>query len=473
MKRCLPVLFTLGLLPLLAACPEKEKPSTDKPVSPSAASTAAATGTGSGVPTAAVTAAPTGSEHATPARPQPCEVEREINLASGVRLDTGITITELSDLQDAIGYASGDGSPQVAVIDTQSGAVTRPPVDQSHVKDQEAKKDPKMVRTLWRVTPIGMNADKMRVAMDFVDATPKNEQRYLRCGPADAEPIVTDNSNLTFFDPTEDDVAKVAMKDKTDLNTFDTRDCRTFVDGKTVFVLATNVHRDAPDNHNVAVDWYIEEAKHDGPPKAIIDRRVIKPSKDKKYPGLGSYFQSPVGKRLDDGSILLLARVQGSLVFAKRTDKLEKSGEPSMFWLGAAADMPALHAHDDKASVVVTLRDHNLYAASFPAKGDKWKPVKPTKVEDLGIAADGSSSVSDTEENDLAVAFASGDTKRTAHFTVLGPDGKRKLSSYQDVSPEGVNVQEVRVVALSKKRALVSYLDTSGKLAASVLRCKY
>jgi len=53
------------------------------------------------------------------------------NARPGARADTGITVTELSDVQEAIGYATADGTPQVAIINVNSGNATKADVDWS------------------------------------------------------------------------------------------------------------------------------------------------------------------------------------------------------------------------------------------------------------------------------------------------------------------------------------------------------
>jgi hypothetical protein len=85
-----------------------------------------------------------------------------------------------------------------------------------------------------------------------------------------------------------------------------------------------------------------------------------------------------------------------------------------------------------------------------------------------------SASIDVASNGDLFVAFADGKApKRQARLTVLGPDAKQKLKSVFDVSPDGTNVLEVRVVAIGDGKALVTYIEQSSALTGVVVSCKY
>lgn len=457
----------------LLGCPKKEEPSSGGSPSGSAGTQPSGAATGA---TAAVSASAKA-----PSTPPPCTVEAPFVIENGVRADTGITHRKVSDKEVAIGYAVGDGTPKVLVVDN-AGKVTKVEVEWNHVREQEKKKLPDMVRHIQRVTPIGMKGTKYRVAMDFVDTSKaKNAERYLRCGAADQEPIIHDPTNLNFFEPTEDDVAKIEMFDenKADQNTYDTRDCRTFTDGESVWAVATVLRRASKDNHEVLVEWLIDETPGKAKIKEpLLDKRLLKPT-NKKYPTM-DHFISPVSVNAGDAGYFIIGREQGSLVYAHRTDKLQKIGEPVTYWLGAPVDMPGLANDKERVFVLATeLKKADLFGATW--MGDK-APPKPAKltVEDQTPPAEGSEreapalSPAPAPDGSLFVAFTDGDKKaRRARLTVLTQDMKQKVKGVVDVTPPDINVAETRVVALPGKKALVTYLEDSGRLSGALVTCQY
>jgi hypothetical protein len=372
----------------------------------------------------------------------------------------------------------GDGTPRVAMVDA-TGAVTKADPEWSHVKDSEQKKDPAMVRHLFRVTPLGMlKTGKMRIGMDFLDAfAEKGKGSTLRCGPADVEPVITDDGGAQFDDPTEDDVAKLAAASDTDGGAVDFRDCRTFGNEKHSFVLATQVKREGPgDDHNLLYQWVIDEVPGKALIKdAVVDKRVVKPGKDGHYPKV-DHFVTPVAIPMGDLGIMMTARDQGNIVFVKRSAKLEKAGEPKSMWLGAAAGMPALDLQNGQVYVMTTeFQKTDLYGVLFPATGAPEKPQK-VALTDPSPPGDGrdTASMDVTSAGDLAVSFVDGKTPaRRARMTVLGPDLKQKLSSVFDVSPASANVSEARIVSLASGKFLVTYLQGNGEVDGQLVSCKY
>jgi len=176
----------LAMAGALLACKDDASSGGSVPAASASAATLAA------APSASVSAAPVASA----APPAPCTAAAPFVIDKGGRLDTGLTSVEFENgKQIAVGYAVGDGTPRVAMID-ETGTVTKADPDWSHVKDQEAKKDPAMVRHLYRVTPLGvLPSGKMRVGMDLKDEFPeKGKGSYLRCGPAEVEPVISDDS---------------------------------------------------------------------------------------------------------------------------------------------------------------------------------------------------------------------------------------------------------------------------------------
>jgi hypothetical protein len=418
------------------------------------------------------------SAPATP--PPPCTAEAPILIDKGARAETGLTAVELQNgKQVGIGYAVGDGTPRIAMID-DTGAVTKADPDWSHVKDQEAKKDPAMVRHLYRVTPLGLlPSGKMRVGMDLKDAFPdKGKGSYLRCGPAEVEPVISDDSGAQFDAPTEDDVDKLAAGSDTDGATVDFRDCRTFGDVKRSYVLATQVRREGPGaDHNLLYQWIVDELPGKGLIKdAIIDKRVVKPLADHTYPKT-EHFITPVAIPMGDLGFFLAARDGGNLVFVKRTAKLEKAGDAKPLWLGAAAGMPALDTAGGQVYVMATeFQKTDLYGVLFAATASPEKPQK-LDLQDPAPPTEGmrdSASIDVGTTGDVAVAFVDGKApNRKARMTVMGSDLKQKLPGVFDVSPPDATVQEARIVSLQSGKYLVTYLRSDGQINGQMVSCKF
>jgi hypothetical protein len=460
-----------GLSCFLAGCPnESSGGSSGATPTPSGGSSAA---------TAASSTVATAAPVPEAAPPPPCTAEEAFVVDKGGRADTGLTAVELQNgKQVAIGYAVGEGIPKVALVDDVGKVVEANP-DWSHVHDSETKKDPAMVRHMYRVTPLGlMKNGKMRIGMDFLDSFPeKGKGSYLRCGPAEVEPVISDDGGAQFDDPTEDQVAKLAAASDTDGGTVDFRDCRTFGGVSRAFVLATQVKREGPgDNHNLLYSWLIDEIPGKGMIKdAAVDKRVIKPTKDGKYPKV-DHFVTPVAIPMGDLGFLITARDQGNIVFVKRTSKLEKAGEPKSMWLGAAVGMPALNMENGQVYVMTTeFQKTDLYGVLFPATASPDKPQK-IALSDPSPPADArdSASLDVTSSGDIGVAFIDGKSpQRHVRMTVLGSDLKQKLSGVFDVSPPDVNVSEARIVSLVSGKFLVTYLRTDGQLNGQLVSCKY
>jgi hypothetical protein len=415
------------------------------------------------------------------APPPPCTAEAPIVIDKGARADTGLTAVELQNgKQIAVGYAVGEGIPKVALID-DTGTVTKADPDWSHVHDSEQKKDPAMVRHLNRITPLGvLPSGKMRIGMDLIDAFPeKGKGSYLRCGPAEIEPVISDDSGAQFDDPTEDDVAKLTFgTDDTDGATVDFRDCRTFGDVKRAFVLASQVKREGPgDDHNLLYQWFVDALPGKGTIKdPIIDKRVAKPTADHHYPKI-EHFISPVAIQIGDLGFLITSRDSGNIVFVKRTGKLEKAGAAQAMWLGAASGLPALDMQNGQVYVLTTeYQKTDLYGVLFPATAAPQKPQK-VDLQDPAPPTEGareSASIDIASNGDVAVAFVDGKAPaRRARLTVLGSDLKQKLPAVFDVSPPDATVQETRVVSLQSGKYLVTYLRTDGQIQGQMVSCKY
>jgi hypothetical protein len=145
-------------------------------------------------------------------------------------------------------------------------------------------------------------------------------------------------------------------------------------------------------------------------------------------------------------------------------------------WLGAAAGMPALDMQNGQVYVMTTeFQKTDLYGVLFPATATPEKPQKVT-LTDPNAPNDvrDSASMDVTSTGDMGVAFVDGKApNRRARMTVLGADLKQKLPTVFDVSPEGVNVSEARIVSLSTGKFLVTYLQGDGQISGQLVSCKY
>jgi hypothetical protein len=453
-------LTALGTFASLAACKDQAKPDPSN-TAPSTSSSAATLTT------------PTVSAHASaePAKaPPPCTIESTTTIDKGTRGDTGLTVVMLPGNQAAIGYATGE-QPKVVVIDT-TGKAQHVDIDWGHVRDQEKKKDDKMTRAIHRVTPLGYKGGKMRAGMDVIDTSKeKNTARYLRCGPADLEPIVSDESALNFFEPTEDTVAALPA------DAADVRDCRTFSNGEVSWVVATEVRRDGTgDNHDLRFSWIVDEV----PGKVSIkdpniDKRVAKPNKDHKY-GTLDHFITPVSVNAGNDGYMMVSRDGGGLVFARRSDKFERTGGPWPMWLAAGPGLPSLTHQGERVFLAVgELNKTDLFASTFMGGAN---PVKPEKIQltDTSPPTEGARdwpSLSVGSDGMLFVAFIDGKANRRVRLTVLGPELKQKTSDVFDVTGADVNPTEARVIGIAANKALVVWIDKHADLTGAVVSCKY
>lgn len=459
--------LTLLAAPLaLAGCPDSAKSDAPKGAPSASAPQAASAPPSSAV--ASSTASPSAS--VAPQVEAICKIESSTVVDHGVRGDTGLTAVFLPGNQAAIGYATG-GTPKVIVIDT-AGKSNQADVDWSHVKSSEPPKDPQMVRAIHRVTPLGFKGQKMRVGMDIIDTSKdKNAARYLRCGPADQEPIVMDDSPLNFFEPTEDDVAKAAG------DAVDVRDCRTFSNGEISWSLYTEVKRDGTgDNHDLRFEWSLDEIPGKGKIKEpVIDKRVAKPNKDKKY-GTLDHFITPISVNAGTAGYMMLARDGGGLVFARRNDDMSRAGGPWPMFLAAGAGLPSMTHEKERVYLAVPeWNKTDLFMSTFMGNAT---PVKPDKVvlKDSAPPTEGSRdwpSIAARDDGNIFVTFIDGKSpKRRVRLVLLGADLTQALPDVFDVTNGDVNVSEARVVDIAGNKAFVAYLDVKGDLTAAIVSCK-
>jgi hypothetical protein len=456
----------LGIAPVLAlaltsACQDKSSGTSETPALPSAS---AATATTASAPLASASSA-------APAKPPPCKVESTVALDKGARADTGLTVVMLAGNQAALGYAVGD-TPKVLTVDT-AGKTEQTEVSWGHVRDTEKKSDPAMTRYIHRVTPLGFKGNKMRVGLDILDESKdKNAARYLRCGAGDDEPIIADNTPLNFYQPTEDAVAALGP------DALDVRDCRTFSNGESTWSLYTEVKRDGTgDNHDIRLTWSLDTLPGKGTIKdPNVDKRIDKPTKDKKY-GTLDHFSMPVSVNAGTAGFMMVARDSGGLVFARRNDDLSAAGGPWPMAFPEGAGLPSIMHKDERVFLAATeWNKTDLFTSTFLGTEAPKKPAKVTLV-DTAPPTEGARdwpSLSPAADGSLFVSFIDGKgATRRVRLVVLGADMSQKTSDVFDVSSGEANIVEARVIAIADKKALVTYLDAKGDLTGSVVSCTY
>lgn len=401
---------------------------------------------------AAANVTPSASASAAPAKPSPCTVEAAITVDDGVRADAGITLVKLADGRIALGYATGAGEPKVAILDA-AGKASFPDVEKDHL-DQKEKKDAKTKRVILRVTPLGFVKDgmKMRVAVDLLD-THADKGTYLRCGPADAAPLLSEGGPDSK--PDSDDLV----------------DCRTFSNGHKEWALASLVSIDAAMEGKVPMRWIVEhEGKH-AIADIVLDEKMFD-SKAIEKPEPYAY-QVPVGVGVHDTGYVFASRESGSLVVARRDAHLQKAGDAARFGFGASAPtMPALAVLDHQAALFVGLyQKTDVYGTTFAIEA---KPQKPEKlaIDDPNPPTAGdrnSLTASYTPKGDIFLAFADGPaTSKKARMTVLGGDLKSRVPVFDVAGGAG----ELRVVATDDQKALVTYLAGT-EIKSATVSCKY
>lgn len=421
---------------------------------------------------------------AAPVADKGCKVETPFSIDKGARLDAGLTLVRMPDGTVAIGYATGNGTPKVAVVDA-SGKASTVEVDAKHI-DQERKdldqkrkanfQDATTKRTVMRVTPLGMKGLKMRVGVDLLDVASIGEsgihERLLRCGPADTDPII-DDQGPSFYDP-EWNPPPV---DPTQDGARENRDCRTFSNGEETWVLASAM---SPNNAEgkYEADWTIDEkpgSEHVADPS--IDVVSVDMPKDKSAPKPVLY-EVPVSLRTASGELLMASRLQGKLVIAKRKKDLEPDGDAVKLSFSSPIGMVSMAVLGDNVVLLVpSVGKTEVLGSSFPASSAVVKPTALT-LDDPKPPTEGdrtSLSSAPTDAGDLLVGFVDGKgQKHKARLTVLDKDLKSKQPVF-DVTGDDGNVSELRVNVLKDGRFFVTYLSITGnatEVMGAIASCK-
>lgn len=423
----------------------------------------AASDAGAAVTTTTTTAAPVVKD---------CTVDAPFSIDKGARLDTGLTLVKMPDGRVAIGYATGDGKPKVAMID-DSGASSLVEVAAQHFLVGEKVRDKSVTkRTVMRVTPIGMKGLLMRVGIDALDTTDMGgpRYRYLRCGQADGDPIIVDDGPSFYdveFNPPPVDMTQEGAQEM--------RDCRTFSNGSETWVLASNMYPNNEDG-TYAAGWVIDEKpgkEHVEDP--TIDFTEVKAPADKSAPK-PLLYEVPVSLRVPGGDFIMASRIAGKLVIAKRKKNLEPDGDAVKLTFSAPIGMATMTVVDKNIALLVpSLGKTEVLGATWPADQAAVKPTTLT-IDDPTPPTEGdrtSLSTATTPSGDIVLGFVDGKgTTHKARLTVLTSDLKSKKAVF-DVSAD--NASELRVSVLKDGRFFVTYLkvDTGvGEVMGAIAQCK-
>ncbi len=405
---------------------------------------------------ATVGAAAASASASAASKPSPCKVEAAVSVDKGVRADAGLTLVALPDGRLALGYATGDGAPKVAIVDA-GGKASFTDVEADHLATE--KKAAGAHRTILRVTPLGFveGKMKMRVGVDLADTNP-DKSKYLRCGPADEAPYISEGGPNDEGTGDEGNII----------------DCRTFSNGHKSWVLGSVVSISEAMDGKLPMRWFVDYQSGKQPIKdVVLDEKTYD---NKKLEKPDAYvYQVPVGVGVHDTGYVFAARQEGSLVLARRDGHLQKAGDAVRFGFGPAAPtMPALAALNHQAAVFIGLYNKtDVYGATFAIEA---KPQKPELIalEDASPPTSGdrnSLTASYTPKGDIFLAFADGPaTAKRARMTVLGGDLKSRVPVF-DVSTEP-NVSELRIAATGDQSALVTYLSGT-EIKTAQVTCKY
>ncbi len=382
----------------------------------------------------------------------------------GARGDTGITLAKLGDGRVAVGYATGEGAPKVAFIDP-AGSVVVAEVDISHVKDLEAKLPPRAARFVFRVTPLHAEGTKVKVAVDYAELH-ADRTRLVRCGAADADPILS-FAGASAFDPQGD--AGGAPPGTTEL-----RECRTFANGDAWWAVGYEAAREGD---QFDARWIVK-APGDAEP-TLVDHKMIPKEPGRAIPSSGSVdrygFTLEQSSKVADAGYVMAARYNGRLVVSRRTVTWGAIGPLGEFWHGAPIGLPTIATEGNDVALVFPL------FGKPESLGTRFAidavPSKPALVA-LSTAPAGMDRVS------LSTAFAAGDVVLAF---AEGSNGKRQVrvarldSSFAphegvlDLTAPGDDAPEVKVLAIDDARVVVAFIEAApaGRYTvnAAVLRC--
>lgn len=462
MRRTCALLISLPLC-ILAACSKKDPPAPS--TSAASAPTAAA------VTSAAASASPAAAAAAN-AAPGACKLEvQPFVIDKAARGETGVTLTRLPDDRIAVGYATGDGAPRVAIV-ALDGSASVVEVDASKLPELAGRMAGKGTRTVHRVTPLIAKDLKVRVAVDFTE-TRADGTRLVRCGVADEEPLARFEGR-SAFDGAED-AGTAASADEL-------RDCRTFAEGGSAWTLAFEAHDDAG-----AVDArWIARATGGDAAGALLEHKAVPAEAGRAHlraAQLDRYgYTLLASAKLGDAGYVAASRYNGRIVLAKRSANWSAAGEAGDFWLGAAIGMPSLAARDGKVVVLAPIAGKlDLYGASFPVEAKVPKPEKVTLTEPAGaaVAPEGSErtavSAAIAPHGRVFAAFLEGKAGKRRPRVAQLTEGLQPIGAVFEPLGADTNALDVKALALDDDRVLITALVTRAgapaTVEASIVRC--
>jgi hypothetical protein len=393
----------------------------------------------------------------------------------GVRGETGVTVVRLADDRLAAGYASGEGTPKVAIVSPADGTASLVDVDLRKLPELSQKPAPRTQRVVHRVTPIGANGLKMRVAVDLTE-TRADGSRLVRCGPADDEPWQSFDG-VSAYEPSDAGAPG---------NVPELRECRSFSAGGTSwsesFVADTT--------GAIESRWVVRPAAGAlDDAHALVQRQVVPLEAGRTTPRVGQLdrfgYTQLTSARLGDAGFLVGARSNGKLRLAKRGADWSPADETTDFWYGSPIGLAALAARDAKVVVVAPIAGKlELVGATFPVEAKIAKPAPLVIDEPAGAAPlppdseRTSVTVAIASRGQVIAAFLDGRTgKRRPRFVLLDDALKAQGASFEPLGTADADVADLKLTILPDDRVLVTALiahpGAGLSLEAAVVGCGF
>ncbi len=391
----------------------------------------------------------------------------------GVRSETGVTVVRLADDRLAAGYANGEGTPKVAIVSPADGTASLVDVDLGKLPELSQKPAPKTQRVVHRVTPLGANGLKMRVAVDLTE-TRADGSRVVRCGPADDEAWQSFDG-VSAYEPSDAGAPG---------NVPELRDCRSFSAGGTSWTESFV----ADTSGAIQSAWVIHPstgALDDA--QGLLQHQAVPPEAGRTTPRVGQLdrfgYTQLTSARLGDAGFLVSARSNGKLRLAKRGADWSPADEITDFWYGSPIGLPALASRDAKVVVVAPIAGKlDLVGATFPVEAKIARPAPLAIDEPAGATP----LPPDSERTSVTVAIASRGQviaafldgragKRRPRFVLLDDALKAQGASFEPLGTADADVADLKLTILPDDRvlvtALVAHPGAGLALEAAVVGC--
>jgi hypothetical protein len=332
----------------------------------------------------------------------------------GVNAMAGLTVRELADGREAIGFAFGS-TPKVLVVDRKGKGTLYPVVLKMGTPLATPPKPAEAAREIMRVTPRVVNGQVAEAYVDFRDVY-KDGRRHVACGNADHEWITFEGKTVVSKDhraPAKPDATSFKAGKYREL-----RDCRTIVDGQKATdawlvgsVLVATQSADGVTTYKS--ELIVSEA--DDKSEHVVHTTEHKTPANGDVPVVG--YEVPVARHLGDEHLLALRQGSRLLVGLLDLDKKLKGsfssydGYPSLVDIGADGPDLVLSTSIPKGKGAFGLRQMRL---------DHDRPEFPRTMRDLLLDED-------VEENESDAEFVRGANGQRWYSFIDGERGKGTL----------------------------------------------